>query len=166
MTRDEIANQIVNAAFTERTLATGYDQQGVDDFLDRLRDAVVGGDSIDDLRSLVDAARFTTRRGGYEQAGVDSFIECVVLRCSEATPEPAPEPAPGEPTDSVRPIETGRRPDTSSGPSALPSLSSGPGALASSFDEPNAAPSRSGGSALIEPRPGLFTRLGRKLRKG
>ncbi len=162
MTRDEIARQIVNATFTEHTLATGYDQQGVDDFLDRLRDAVVGSDSVDDLRSLVDAARFTTRRGGYDQADVDSFIDRVVLLC----PEAAPEAASGERTGNVRQIETGRRPDTSSGPSALPSLPSGPSALPSSSDSPSAPPSRSGGSALIEPRPGLFTRLGRKLRKG
>lgn len=162
MTRDEIANQIVNATFTQRTLATGYDQQGVDDFLDRLRDAVVAGNSVDDLRSVVDAARFATRRGGYHEADVDSFIDRVLVLCSEA----APEPAPGERTGNVRAIETGRRPDTSSGPSALPSLFSGPSALPSSSDGPNAPPSRPGGSALIEPRPGLFTRLGRKLRKG
>ncbi|MEO6996542.1 MAG: DivIVA domain-containing protein [Terracoccus sp.] len=158
MTRDEIARQIVNATFTARTFATGYDQRGVDDFLDRLRDAVVGGDSVDDLRSLVDAARFTTCRGGYDQGDVDSFIDHVLLLCSEATP--------GDRTGTVRPSESGRRPDTSSGPSALPSLSSGPSALASSSGGPSALASSSGGSALIEPRPGLLTRLGRKLRKG
>lgn len=161
MTRDEIANQIVNATFTERSLATGYDQQGVDDFLDRLRDAVVRGDSVDDLGLLIDAARFTTRRGGYEQAGVDSFIDRVALLCSEA----APVPAPGRRTDNVRPIETGPRADTSSGPSALPSLPNRPSGP-DSDSGPSAPPSSSGGSALIEPRPGLFTRLGRKLRKG
>ncbi|MDN5769097.1 MAG: DivIVA domain-containing protein [Humibacillus sp.] len=162
MTRDEIARQIVNATFTQRTLATGYDQRGVDDFLDRLRDVVVAGDPVDGLRSLVDGARFTTRRGGYDQAEVDSFIDRIVLRCAEAVPEPAP----GEGIANGRPIETGRRPDTSSGPSALPSLSSGPSAPPSRTDGPNAPVSGSGGSALIEPRPGLLTRLGRRLRKG
>ena len=138
MMREEIASEIANVTFTERTFAPGYDRMAVDDFLDRLRDAVLGGDSVDDLRALVDAALFTTRRGAYDQGEVDSFLDRIVIRCADVAPD--------ERTDPGRRRDSDRRADRPSGPSALPVLSTG--------------------SALIEPPPSLFARIGRRLRKG
>lgn len=140
MRRNEIGTEILNAQFTKRPFLSGYNEVEVDEFLDRLRAAVVRGDPVEQLNRLVDTARFTSRRGAYGETEVDDFLDRVVALCAETpTPPVASSSAAPTPPETLKP-EAAQRPTTQ---------------LASSS-----------GSALIEPRPGLLTRLGRQLRRG
>lgn len=138
--RDEVGTEILNARFTKQRFLPGYNEVEVDEFLDRLRAAVVRGEPVEQLNRLVDSASFTTRRGAYGETEVDDFLDRVLARCADTTtPLVASSSAASTPPEANK-AEAAQRPITQ--------LES------------------SSGSALIEPRPGLLTRLGRKLRNG
>ncbi|MEO8827935.1 DivIVA domain-containing protein [Lapillicoccus sp.] len=80
MTRDELAELIDNTRFQTSALSRGYDEQGVDDALGAVANAIRTGDSREQLTSLVGSLRFqpTTLRRGYEQEAVDRLLEHVI----------------------------------------------------------------------------------------
>ncbi len=95
MNSEQIAVEITNVVFGERPFVSGYDRAHVDDFLDALRAAVVGNASVDDVRAMVDEARFSTRRGAYDQSEVDAFLDRVVELYAGVAPTPSPPVRPG-----------------------------------------------------------------------
>lgn len=77
MTRDQLVELIDNTRFQTSALSRGYDEQGVDDALGAVANAIRTGDSREQLTSLVGSLRFqpTTLRRGYEQEAVDRLLE-------------------------------------------------------------------------------------------
>lgn len=135
MTRDEIGSALLNVQFGRRSFRPGYNERDVDEFLDRLRAAVVRGDSVEQLNALIESARFSIRWGGYDETKVDDYLDRVLALCRGATPSVSTNgsSSPAPPAPAQRPM----------------------GQMASST-----------GSALIEPRPGLLSRLARKFGSG
>lgn len=76
---DSLTGLIREARFKPVRFATGYDMREVDDFLDRLVEALSTGRPV---RPLIAAAVFgsTRMREGYSQADVDALLAEVARR--------------------------------------------------------------------------------------
>ncbi len=86
-----LAAEVSNARFQRTRWREGYDQDQVDDFLDRVHATLAGyeaGRPVDPLTPEdVTAVRFqpTMFREGYRQDQVDDFIDLVVVALREHT---------------------------------------------------------------------------------
>jgi DivIVA domain-containing protein len=113
------AEDVLSQRFQIVKLREGYDQDEVDDFLDRVVESLHGTGAVRMTAQDVLAARFTATkfRAGYDQDQVDDFLDRVVealAHQAELTPPPdvapgrAPaqlaSPMPAEPSAPVEPV--------------------------------------------------------------
>lgn len=73
-------------SFTLRKFAEAYDVDAVDEFIDRLEQALLRGDGslgVDDIRAVVfEPVRF---QAGYDMEEVDDFLDGVAIQLLEGT---------------------------------------------------------------------------------
>ncbi|MGO2584082.1 MAG: DivIVA domain-containing protein [Brachybacterium tyrofermentans] len=99
--------------FTLRTFSEAYDVEAVDEFIDRLEQALLRGDGalgVEDVRAVVfEPVRF---RAGYDMAEVDDFLDGVAIQLLEGRMayDPAHDYSPQGPQSSPRHEMPGSRP--------------------------------------------------------
>ncbi|HSR22190.1 MAG TPA: DivIVA domain-containing protein [Candidatus Eisenbacteria bacterium] len=97
--REEVAAPYMRRFPRAAALRRGYDIDAVDDFLDRIADALAGQQvlAVEQIRS----AAFPPRRGGYDEDAVDELLDRVVelMLVTHGTPDPATTPPPPARTD-------------------------------------------------------------------
>lgn len=125
----DLAREIETQRFTTTRFRPGYDPDEVDDFLDRVIQAVRNGD---DLTPMIDAARFrsVTLGEAYDEDEVDDYLEGLKHRqqAESTPPATAPASAPSAPaTSQPSAPPAARRPDSSTVPE--PTLPANTGSL-------------------------------------
>ena len=144
MDRGTLADELRRARFRTTQMRAGYDEREVDDFLERVVVRLCSDEPAGAVAASVAGARFTTTsfRRGYDMVDVDDALQHVV--------ESLGTPGAGAATSTPTPAGAS---DAWQGPDA--SRASKSASASASSDLP---------SALIEPKPGLLTRLARAVR--
>lgn len=105
--------------FTLRTLAEAYDVEAVDEFIDRLEQALLRGDGalgVEDVRAVVfEPVRF---RAGYDMEEVDDFLDGVAVPLLEGRIAYDPEHDYSRQSRGGVPQQTEQDPEPRSGPRA------------------------------------------------
>jgi len=138
MDRGTLADELRRARFRTTQMRSGYDEREVDDFLERVVAQLRSDEPAGAVAASVAGARFTTTsfRRGYDMVDVDDAVQHVV----ESLGTPGTGTATSTPTPAGA-SDAWEHPDASR--------------ASASSDLP---------SALIEPKPGLLTRVARAVR--